>query len=215
MILIGRHRSPYTRRVAISMRALGVAYEHRPHTAWSHLEEVRSVNPVGRVPALVLESGECLFDSVAILDFLDEQAGPRALVPPRGIRRREVLRIVFCALGVLDKVVAALYAQTMYPAEKVHRPWIDHNESQAHSGLRWLDALDAGPWLAGGEMTQADVTTIAMYDFARIVNARLIPDGRYPRLDRLAARCAELAPFRDTRPVNAVDQANPTLPVSS
>ena len=67
MVLIGRYRSPFTRRVAISMRLLGIAYEHRPHTAWRNLQEVRAVNPVGRVPALILDSGEGLFDSSAIL----------------------------------------------------------------------------------------------------------------------------------------------------
>ena len=83
MILVGRYRSPFTRRVAISMQLLGIEYEHRPHTAWSNLAEVRAVNPVGRVPALILDSGEALFDSSAILDYIDQLAGPqRALVPP-------------------------------------------------------------------------------------------------------------------------------------
>ena len=122
MILIGRYRSPFTRRVAISMRLLGIEYEHRPHTAWSNLAEVRAVNPVGRVPALVLDSGEALFDSSAILDYLDHLAGPeRALMPAQEPSRHQVLRVTACALGVLEKVVAALYAQTMYPAGKASR----------------------------------------------------------------------------------------------
>ena len=123
MILIGRYRSPFTRRVAISMRLLDIEYEHRPLTAWSNLADVRAVNPVGRVPALMLDSGETLFDSHAILDYLDQLVGPRrALVPPQEPARHEVLRVTACALGVLEKVVAALYAQTMYPPDKHHSP---------------------------------------------------------------------------------------------
>lgn len=212
MILVGRYRSPFTRRVAISMQLLGIAYEHRPHTTWSNLAEVRAVNPVGRVPALVLDSGESLFDSSAILDYLDQLAGPqRALVPPREPERHQVLRVTACALGVLEKVVAALYEQTMHPADKIHQPWIEHNENQARSGLQWLASLPQSPSLTGAAFTQADVTTIAMYDFTRIVNAPLIPDGTYPRLDALAAHCSEVPAFRDTRPVASVDQANPSL----
>ncbi len=213
MILIGRYRSPFTRRVAISMRLLGFAYEHRPYTAWTNLQEVRGANPVGRVPALILDSGEALFDSAAILDYLDQLAGPeRALVPPREPERHQVLRLVACALGVLEKIVAALYEQTMHPPEKIHAPWVEHNESQARSGLEWLEGLKPTPWLAGDRLSQADITTFVMYEFARIVNPRLIPDGKYPRLDALAALCNELAAFSATRPVGDVDQANPTLP---
>ena len=212
MILVGRYRSPFTRRVAISMQLLGIAYEHRPLTTWSNLSEVRTVNPVGRVPALVLDSGESLFDSSAILDYLDQLAGPqRALVPAREPERHQVLRITACALGVLEKVVAALYEQTMHPPEKIHQPWIEHNENQARSGLQWLASLPPSSSLTGAAFTQADITTIAMYDFTRLVNARLIPDGAYPRLDALATHCCEVPAFRDTRPVASVDQASPSL----
>ncbi len=212
MILVGRYRSPFTRRVAISMQLLGIAYEHRPHTAWSNLVEVRAVNPVGRVPALILDSGEALFDSSAILDYIDHLAGPeRALIPPREPERHQVLRVTACALGVLEKVVAALYEQTMHPPEKIHQPWIEHNEDQARSGLQWLTSLPPSAALTGAAFTQADVTTIAMYDFTRLVNPRLIPDGVYPRLDALAAYCGDVAAFRDTRPVASVDQASPSL----
>lgn len=212
MILIGRYRSPFTRRVAISMRVLGIEYEHRPLTTWSNLAEVRAVNPVGRVPALVLDSGEVLFDSSAILDYLDQLVGQqRALVPAQEPARHQVLRVTACAIGVLEKVVAALYAQTMYPPEKHHSPWIQHNENQARSGLRWLEALEPPATVSGGPLTQADITTVAMIDFTRIVNPELIPDGAYPRLDALVACCNELPAFESTRPVTSVDQSNPSL----
>ena len=213
MILVGRYRSPFTRRVAVALRLLDMPYEHRPYTAWSNLGEVRALNPVGRVPALVLDSGETLFDSSAILDHIDQLAGPqRALVPSREPARRQVLRITACALGVLEKVVAALYERTMHPAQKIHAPWIEHNESQARSGLEWLASLTPSPWLGGSSITQADITTVVMYEFTRIVNARLVAEGRYPRLDELARRCDELPAFAQTRPVSEVDQADPALP---
>ena len=98
MVLVGRYRSPFTRRVAISLRILDIAYEHLPYTAWSQLEAVRRVNPVGRVPALVLDSGESLFDSTAILDHLDQLCRSRSgqsfaaehhgLSSPRGFREQ-------------------------------------------------------------------------------------------------------------------------------
>ena len=214
MVLIGRYRSPFTRRVAVTLRLLGFDYEHRPYTAWRNLKDVRAANPVGRVPALILDSGESLFDSAAILDYLDQLVGPdRALVPAHEPARHEALRIVACALGVLEKVVAALYEQTMHPPEKVHPPWIAHNESQATFGFEWLEARVASPWLAGAKISQPDVTTVVTYDFTRIVNPLLVPEGRYPNLEQLAARCNDVPAFAETRPTSEVDQSNPALPV--
>lgn len=216
MILIGRYRSPFTRRVAVTMKLLGIDYEHRPLTAWTHLSDVRAVNPVGRVPALILDSGEVLFDSHAILDYLDTLAGPsRALVPSTEPARHECLRVVACAMGALEKVVAALYACTMAPAEKVHAPWVAHNEAQARSAFAWLEAIDASPWLCGDALTQADVTTAVTVDFTRIVNPPLLDAAAYPRLLAHAERCDALPAFAETYPGGAVDQANPKLPGSS
>ena len=216
MTLIGRYRSPFTRRVAVTLKLLGITYEHRPFTAWTHLDEVRAFNPVGRVPALILDSGETLFDSYAILDYLDTLVGPeRALVPTREPQRHQVLRIVAGAMGALEKIVAALYEQTMHPPEKVHAPWVKHNEDQGRSALQWLEttAEGASPWLNGsGSITQADVTTAVMVDFAAIVNPGIIGAPAYPRLRVHAARCNALPAFADTFPANGVDQANPVLP---
>lgn len=104
MILVGRNRSPFSRRVAVSLRLLGFDYEHLPFTTWSNFKEVRKVNPVGRVPALILDDGETLIDSGAILDYLDQLAGPaRALVPMQEPQRHHTLKIIACAMGALEK----------------------------------------------------------------------------------------------------------------
>jgi glutathione S-transferase len=213
MLLIGRNRSPFSRRVAVSLRILGLEYEHHAFTAWTHLGEVRKLNPVGRVPALVLDDGEVLFDSAAILDYLDGMVGPdRALIPALEPERRRVLRIVACAMGVLEKVVAVLYANTMYPPEKLHQPWVAHNEAQAASGLRWLNNLPNRKWLAGDRISQADVTTAVMLDFTRIVNPAMLEAEPYPRLESLLNECRPLRAFLETYPADDVDRSNPMLP---
>lgn len=110
------------------MRTLGIPYVDRPLAAWANLDESRGYHSAGRVPALVLDSSEQRIDSWAILDHLDWAVGPeRALVPQAELERREVLRIVACAMGAIEKVVAALNKQTLHPPEKVHAPWVEHN----------------------------------------------------------------------------------------
>src|ERR1043165_3848888 len=77
MILVGVNRSPFTRRVAITLEAYGMPYKQLPLSGFNERAEVRASNPLGRIPALVLDNGEVLVDSGAIIDHLDEAFGSR------------------------------------------------------------------------------------------------------------------------------------------
>ena len=87
MILVGQYDSPFVRRVAVSLRVLGLAYEHDTRSVFADFDAMRQVNPLGRIPSLVLDDGETLINSTAILDWLDQSVGPgRSLVPPNSAR---------------------------------------------------------------------------------------------------------------------------------
>ncbi|MGH8430996.1 MAG: glutathione S-transferase N-terminal domain-containing protein, partial [Solimonas sp.] len=72
MQLIGVNRSPYTRRVAIALKLYRVPFEQRDLSGFGNRADVRTANPLGRIPALVLDDGETLIDSGAIIDHLDQ-----------------------------------------------------------------------------------------------------------------------------------------------
>ena len=83
MILVGRYLSPFVRRVGATLHLYDLPFEHRPMLAFGDEKAtLREWNPVARVPALLLDDGETVVDSSAIIDFLDEQVGPeRSLTP--------------------------------------------------------------------------------------------------------------------------------------
>ncbi|HTU60146.1 MAG TPA: glutathione S-transferase N-terminal domain-containing protein, partial [Polyangiales bacterium] len=119
MRLIGKLDSPFVRRVAVSLKLLGIAYEHVDWSIGPDLDRIRQYNPLGRVPTLVLDEGEVLLDSSAILDHLDEIAGPRrALLPGSGRERREALRLIALAVGAAEKGRDVVYEQRFRPPEK-------------------------------------------------------------------------------------------------
>jgi glutathione S-transferase len=104
MILIGQYDSPYVRRVAVSLRTLGFDYEHDRRSVFADFDAMRQINPLGRIPSLVLDGGEVLVDSAAILDWLDQSVGhARALLPSAGAERRRALRLIALATGAIDK----------------------------------------------------------------------------------------------------------------
>ena len=201
MILIGVNRSPYTRRVAITLRAYGVPYEQRDLSGFSNRDEVRAANPLGRIPALVLGNGETLIDSAAIVDHLDEvHGGDRPLTPRQGAERRAVLRIAALMMGACDKGLQAAYHRNHVPPEKQHRPWIDDCLAQMTKALAAVDAQagDGSRYLLLDRLTQADIAAFVAERLARGIG--IDTAAAMPNLRALARRLMEEAPFESTEP---------------
>jgi glutathione S-transferase len=198
MILVGQYDSPYVRRVAVSLRVLGFAYEHDTRSVFADFDAMRRVNPLGRIPSLVLDDGETLIDSAAILDWLDQTVGPeRALVPAAGAERRRVLRRIALATGAIDKVGSATYERLIRPSAYRWPEWIERCRIQ---GAGAIEALAAEDWAGEGALDQAQITTACMMRYVRMADPELIPVGRYGALDALSARCEARAEFVATYP---------------
>jgi glutathione S-transferase len=200
MELLGYYESPFVRRVGVTLHLYGLPFAHRPLRTLPDGDEIRARNPLGRIPALVLDGGEVLIDSFCIIDWLDEQAGARALVPRAGAARRQVNRLVALAHGAAEKYVAAYYERHRRPETHVWPPWRDRLEGQAVAGLSALEAAMQGPWLLGEAMTHADVATACAVLAMRADMPHLAPPGRFLRLDALVRAAEALPAFAATRP---------------
>ena len=201
MLLIGVNRSPYTRRVAISLKVYGLAYEQRDLSGFGNRAEVRTTNPLGRIPALVLDNGETLIDSAAIIDHLDEVVGrDRALTPADGAERRAVLRVAALMMGACDKGLHAAYERNHHPPEKVHQPWIDDCMTQMKQALAAVEGMTepGQPYLLLGRLTQADVTAFIAERLAH--GLKVDTPAEMPRLHAHCRRLLEEEAFRSTEP---------------
>jgi glutathione S-transferase len=210
MILVGQYDSPYVRRCAIALHLLDLPFARDTRSVFADADTMRTINPVGRIPSLILDDGEVVIDSGAILDHLDHQVGPaRALLPPAGRDRRTALFMTMLASGTTDKMGAVVYERTLRPADKQHPPWLERCTTQVESGLAGLEErLDpAGGWVVGDRPMQPDITIGCMLYYLRDRARDLFPAGRYPRLARFAARCDALPAFVATAP--SADEAMP------
>ena len=203
MLLIGMYDSPYVRRVAISMKLCGIAFEHADWSVGADFERIRQHNPLVRVPTLVLDDGEVLLDSAALLDYLDELVGPqRALLPRVGRERRMALRLMAIAMGAADKAREQVYERAFRPPERRHEPWLARCRTQMHGALsqieRHASARGSGRWLVGERLTQADITVVCAFTFlteALGVSAQAAP---YPGLRALGERCEARPEFESS-----------------
>jgi glutathione S-transferase len=204
MLLIGMFDSPFVRRVAVSMKLLAMPFEHANWSVGRDFDRIREYNPLGRVPTLVTDDGEKLMESSAILDYLDERAGPeRALLPRSGAERRVALNLMAIATGAAEKGVLQLYERAFRPEDKRHQPWVERCRVQMSAALAALDRhvgeRGVSQWLGGKRMGQADITAACAFTFLN--DALRVAEDRvmFQSLATLAARCESMPAFQETR----------------
>jgi len=199
MILIGQYDSPFVRRVAIALRLYELPFEHRPWSTFGDAEKIAPFNPLRRVPTLVLDGGEALIESTAILDYLDEVIGPdKAMIADSGPERRQVLKICALATGLGDKAVSLLYERVLRKDEL--KLWVERCQAQIGGVLDALEkerAAVASPYWFGTSIGHADIAVACVLRFTGEAHPGLLGAARYPALSAHAAACEALPPFRE------------------
>jgi glutathione S-transferase len=199
MILIGQYDSPFVRRVAIALRLYGLSFEHRPWSTFGDAEKLAPYNPLRRVPTLVLDGGEALIESTAILDYLDELVGAdKAVIADKGPERRRHLRICALATGLGDKAVSLLYERVLRQDQS--KIWVERCAGQIGGVLDVLEKERAAvktPYWFGQRIGHADVAVACVLRFTSEAHPQLFNAARYPALAAHAARCEALPPFQE------------------
>ncbi|WP_029581626.1 glutathione S-transferase family protein [Bradyrhizobium sp. URHD0069] len=199
MLLIGQYDSPFVRRVAIALRLYGLSFEHRPWSTFGDADKIAPYNPLRRVPTLVLDDGETLIESTAILDYLDELAGPeQAMIAGSGPERRRALKICALATGLGDKGVSLLYERVLRKDQS--KIWVERCEAQIGGVLDVLEkqrAAITSPYWFGDRIGHADIAVACVLRFTGEAHPQLFNAARYPALKTHAARCDALPPFQE------------------
>ena len=198
MILIGQYDSPFVRRVGIALRLYGMAFEHRPWSTFGDAALLARFNPLTRVPTLVIGGEETLIDSGAILDYLDELAGDRALIARSGPARRQALKICALGTGLADKSVALFYERALH--EQQSPLWAERCRGQVDATLAVLEADRAARstkfWF-GDAIGHADIAVACALRFTREAHPGLLDTARTPALAAHAATCEAMDAFRE------------------
>ena len=201
MILVGQYDSPFVLRVAITLQLYSMPFKRNPISVFGDAAEMARINPLVRIPSLVLDDGEVLVESGAILDYLDERAGPsRALTPRSGPERRHMLQVMAVATGTIDKVGAIIYERHFHPGPKLNQDWVERLKGQAAGGLRWLEDRLTGDWFFDNELSQADIAAAVLVGYLHLRLQEILAEGAYPRLEALSRRCEALPAFVAARP---------------
>ncbi|SEE61663.1 Glutathione S-transferase [Rhizobiales bacterium GAS188] len=203
MRLIGMLDSPYVRRVAISLKAMGIPFTHEPVSVFRHYDIFAAINPVVKAPTLVAADGTVLMDSTLILDHVERLVPQESRLTPADLHEHaRAQRIVGLALVACEKAVQIVYELNLRPVEKQHQPWIDRVRGQLLAAFRLLEAeIGAGStWLFGARPLQADISVAVAWRFTQDMIADRVATADYPALSAFAARAEALPEFLSTPP---------------
>ena len=195
MRLIGMLDSPYVRRVAVSLKLMGLPFEHESVSVFRHVERFRSINPIVKAPTLVADDGTVLMDSTLILDYAETLAAPdRRLLPAANPARLDALHRMAVALAACEKCVQVVYERERRAVADA--AWMERITWQARAGFDWLERE-----LAPRERFDAgDVALACTWRFTQLSVADVVDAARYPRIAAHSARAEALPAFSSTPP---------------
>jgi glutathione S-transferase len=202
MILVGMPDSPYVRRVAVSLKMMGVPFEHQQVSVFRHFDRFAAINPVVKAPTLVCDDGTTLMDSTLILDHVESLLPPeRRLMPQEPMARREALRLIGIALAACEKCVSIVYEKEQRAV--VDAKWMARVVGQANVAMSLLEqALGPAPspqrGARGDGLDAADVAIACTWRFSQYYDAAEVPAARYPNLVAFSQRAEARAEFAST-----------------
>jgi glutathione S-transferase len=199
MILIGQFDSPFTRRVGIMMRLYEIPFEHRPWSTFANAEQLAQVNPLIRVPTIVLENGDVLVETHLIMDYLDRLMPPaRTLLPQAQPERYRAQHVIALASGISDKAVSLFYEQRLHdvPSEA----YVARLTKQITGAMIALEKMrrDGSPlYWHGNDFDQADIAVACMLRHLREAFPNMFDQARYPALHAHAETMEKLPVFQE------------------
>jgi glutathione S-transferase len=201
MKLIGSNTSPYVRKVRIVMAEKKLDYQYVLEDVWANDNMLKS-NPLGKVPCLVVEGVEAIFDSRVIVEYVDTLSPVGRLIPPTGRERVEVRTWEALADGALDAAIAARLEANWAPrGEARSQAWIERNMSRVNAALKAMArGLGEKPWCAGLHMTLADIAVGCALFYLDFRFAHIDWRGEHSNLARLGDKLAARKSFIDTVP---------------
>jgi glutathione S-transferase len=198
MLLIGQYDSPFVRRVGIALRLYGLAFRQEPWSTFGDADRIRPLNPLTRVPTLVLDDGVALTDSHLILTYLDSIVEPARVLWPQPADRAQAIRIAGLGTGLADKAVSLFYEIRLHaPVSEV---WMARCQRQIQDTLHVLEHAKSertGPFWFGDALGHADVAVAGALRFLAEAHATRVSLEAYPALKAFSARLEAMEVFRE------------------
>lgn len=203
MKLIGSHTSPYVRKVRIVMAEKKLDYDFVLEDVWSDQTRIADANPLGKIPCLIMEGGEALFDSRVIVEYLDTLSPVGKLIPAVGRERAEVKTWEALADGVMDAALLARMEAVWDKRAEAQRcqAWIDRQLGKIRASLEAMSkGLGDKPFCTGIHLSLADIAAGCALGYLDFRFPQVGWRNDHPNLVRLLDKLEQRPSFAESRP---------------
>ncbi len=203
MKLIGSATSPYVRKVRVVMAEKKLEFNLVSEDVWAENTTISSSNPLGKVPCLIMEGAEALFDSRVIVEYLDTLSPVGKLIPAVGRERAEIKTWEALADGVMDAAILARLEATWSgrTAEQRSQAWIDRQLRKINDALKAMSlGLGDKPFCAGIHLSLADIAVGCALGYLDFRFPELPWRNEYPNLVKLHDKLLQRPSFAETVP---------------
>jgi len=203
MKLIGALSSPYVRKVRMVLAEKKLDYQFMPENVWSDHTQIAASNPLGKVPCLIMEGGESVFDSRVIVEYIDTLSPVGKLIPAAGRERAEVKTWEVLADGLLDASILARLESTWAGRSETERSaaWIARQMEKVTLALQAMErGLGDKAFCSGVHMSLSDIAVVCALGYLDFRFPHIDWRTPCPNLHKLHDKMALRASFIDTRP---------------
>jgi len=199
--LIASPTSAYARKVRIVMAEKRIECELEMTDVWSPDSRIQELNPLGKVPCLIMEDGGAVFDSRTIVEYLDTLTPVSHLIPGHGRERVEVRTWEALADGLLDAAVLVRLENTQRLPQQQSAPWVERQMSKVRAALKSASTgLGEKPWCNGQSYTLADIALGCALGWLDFRFPTLDWRTRHPNLGRHYEKLSARQSFIETAP---------------
>ncbi len=203
MKLIGSPASPYARKVRVVMAEKKLDYQYVIEDVWALETNITESNPLGKVPCLVMEGGEAVFDSRVIVEYLDTLSPVGKLIPTQGRERAEVKTWEALADGLMDAALLARMETLFKGRSEAQRSqaWIDRQMDKINAVLKAMSVgLADKPFCSGVHFSLSDVAVGCALGYLDFRFPEVAWRNGYPNLAKLQDKLAMRPSFMETAP---------------
>ena len=204
MKLLGSTSSPYVRKVRVVMAEKKLDFDFVTEDVWSAGTTISESNPLGKVPCLIMEGAEALFDSRVIVEYLDTLSPVGKLIPPVGRERAETKTWEALADGLMDASILARLEATWTGRTKTQRSqvWIDRQLDKVNATVKAMSSgLGEKPFCGGIHFSLADIAVGCALGYLDFRFPQIDWRADHPNLVRLHDKLMQRPSFADTVPV--------------
>jgi glutathione S-transferase len=202
MKLVGSLTSPFVRKIRVQLQEKEIPYEFVLENVWDENTRITDHNPLGKVPCLILDGGQTVFDSLVISGMLEYMMPTVPLLPTNPNNRALVRTMESLGQGMSQAAVDIILEKKFHEGDKVSQVWIDRQTQKIHNGLAWVShriKTTPGFYLTE-QFSLADITVGCALFYLDFRMPELKWRELYPELNEYSERIACRPSFEDTKP---------------